>query len=113
MPEAINHLMTMHREQVYTHGRLVEGKGRGNRSVIEALSIAIGFPTADVIDSRDFFANKSGDRFGKEIQTTANVVSSLGVAYVVVWGGGTGWTTSKGGRPVAVAAMIVAQLLPM
>jgi len=30
------------------------------------------------------------------------------VAYVVAWGGGAGWTASKRGRPVAIAAMIAA-----
>ncbi|KAG5607773.1 hypothetical protein H5410_029265 [Solanum commersonii] len=80
---------------------------------------AIGFPTADAIDNKDFFANKSGDKFGKEIQTTANVVSSLGLFRIYSIGiekGGVcgglgwwgGWTTSKGGRPMAVAAMTVA-----
>ena len=43
-----------------------------------ALSVATSFPTAGVIDNRDFFANKFGHKFGKEIQITANVVSSLG-----------------------------------
>ena len=41
------------------------------------LSTVISFPIVDAIDNRDFFANKSGDNFGREIQITVNVVSSL------------------------------------
>ncbi|KAG5610628.1 hypothetical protein H5410_021909 [Solanum commersonii] len=56
----------------------------------------IGFPTVDAIDNIDFFANKPGDKFCKEIQATANVVSFLGIG-IEKGGicGGLGWW----GRP--------------
>lgn len=43
--------------------------------------MAIGFSTANAIDNNERIADKSDDKFGKEIQTTVIVVSSFGLKY--------------------------------
>ena len=45
-----------------------------------ALPIAIGFPTADAIDNKDFFTNKYGGiSLIKRLKTTTNFIFSLGL----------------------------------
>lgn len=41
--------------------------------------MAIGFSTANAIDNNERIADKSDDKFGKEIQTTVIVVFSFGL----------------------------------
>lgn len=53
----------------------------GLNLVCVSLSMAIGFSTANAIDNNERIADKSDDKFGKEIQTTVIVVSSFGLKY--------------------------------